>query len=137
MYIPERGDIFHLDFDPAAGTEMKGGHFALALSPKSFNRATGLVFSCPISQGTALGGGHGNAGQRPLPPTQIFGLENPTGFLSGKSPRFRVGRRLGAYRRGTARPVNLPAENPSLPILRVPMAQPPCLRHEVGCDTYV
>ena len=53
MYIPERGDIFHLDFDPAAGTEMKGGHFALALSPKSFNRATGLVFSCPISQGTA------------------------------------------------------------------------------------
>lgn len=24
-----------------------------------------------------------------------------------------------------------------LPIFRVPMAQPPCLRHEVGCDAYV
>ena len=53
MYIPEKGDIFHLSFDPAAGSEMQGGHYALALSPKAFNRAAGLVFACPISQGGA------------------------------------------------------------------------------------
>lgn len=53
MYIPERGDIFHLAFDPAAGTEMKGGHYAIALSPRAYNRATGLVYACPISQGRA------------------------------------------------------------------------------------
>ena len=29
MYIPEKGDIFHLSFDPATGSEMKGGHYAL------------------------------------------------------------------------------------------------------------
>lgn len=53
MYIPERGDIFHLVFDPSAGGEMKGDHYALALSPKLFNQTTGLVFACPISQGKA------------------------------------------------------------------------------------
>ena len=53
MYIPERGDIFYIEFDPSAGHEMKGGHYALAVSPQAFNRATGLVFACPISQGNA------------------------------------------------------------------------------------
>ncbi|HGG9380888.1 TPA: type II toxin-antitoxin system PemK/MazF family toxin, partial [Neisseria meningitidis] len=46
MYIPDKGDIFHLNFDPSSGKEIKGGRFALALSPKAFNRATGLVFAC-------------------------------------------------------------------------------------------
>lgn len=51
-YIPEKGDIIHLQFDPSAGTKMQGKHDALVLSPKAFNRATGLVFACPISQGS-------------------------------------------------------------------------------------
>ncbi|OOR98037.1 growth inhibitor PemK [Canicola haemoglobinophilus] len=50
MYIPERGDIIHLQFDPASGQEMKGNHFALVVSSKSFNQR-GLAFVCPISQG--------------------------------------------------------------------------------------
>ncbi|SUO91978.1 type II toxin-antitoxin system PemK/MazF family toxin [Suttonella indologenes] len=54
-YIPEKGDIIHLQFDPASGTEMKGRHYALALSPKVFNQATGLAYVCPISQGMAGG----------------------------------------------------------------------------------
>ena len=54
MYIPEKGDIIHLRFDPASGKEMKGDHFALVISPKAFNKATGLVFACPISQGNAV-----------------------------------------------------------------------------------
>ncbi|MFC3875531.1 type II toxin-antitoxin system PemK/MazF family toxin [Neisseria musculi] len=53
MYIPDKGDIIHLRFDPASGKEMKGGHFALVLTPKAFNKAVGLVFACPISQGQA------------------------------------------------------------------------------------
>ncbi len=52
MYIPKRGDIIHLQFDPASGREMKGDHFALVVSSQLFNKQ-GLVFVCPISQGKA------------------------------------------------------------------------------------
>jgi mRNA interferase ChpB len=51
-YIPERGEIIHLEFDPASGHEMKGAHFALVLSGKAFNRQ-GLAMVCPISQDAA------------------------------------------------------------------------------------
>lgn len=51
-YVPTRGDIIHLEFDPASGKEMKGPHFALVLSGKAFNRH-GLAMVCPISQGAA------------------------------------------------------------------------------------
>lgn len=51
-YIPERGDIVHLEFDPASGQEMKGPHFGLVISSKPFN-ARGLAMVCPISQGAA------------------------------------------------------------------------------------
>ncbi|GKT20138.1 type II toxin-antitoxin system PemK/MazF family toxin [Acidovorax sp. SUPP2522] len=52
MFIPNRGDIVHLEFDPASGKEMKGKHYALVLSSKEFNRR-GLAMVCPISQGAA------------------------------------------------------------------------------------
>ncbi len=51
-YIPNRGDIVHLLFDPASGHEMKGNHFGLVISQKVFN-ARGLAMICPISQGAA------------------------------------------------------------------------------------
>ncbi len=51
-YIPNRGDIIHLVFDPASGREMQGKHYALVISPQLFNK-TGLAWVCPISQGTA------------------------------------------------------------------------------------
>lgn len=51
-YIPSRGDIVHLEFDPAAGHEMKGDHYGLVLSEKAFN-VSGLAMICPISQGKA------------------------------------------------------------------------------------
>jgi mRNA interferase ChpB len=51
-YVPQRGDIVHLEFDPASGQEMKGAHFALVLSAKLFN-SEGLAMVCPISQGAA------------------------------------------------------------------------------------
>jgi len=51
-YVPERGDIVHLQFDPSSGQEMKGPHFGLVVSGKRFN-ALGLAMICPISQGAA------------------------------------------------------------------------------------
>lgn len=51
-YTPERGDIIHLQFDPASGQEMKGPHFGLVVSRKAFN-SRGLAMICPISQGGA------------------------------------------------------------------------------------
>ena len=51
-YVPNRGDIIHLEFDPASGREMKGRHYALVLSGKLFNQQ-GLATVCPVSQGAA------------------------------------------------------------------------------------
>jgi mRNA interferase ChpB len=51
-YIPNRGDIIHLAFDPASGREMQGKHYGLVVSPQSFNKI-GLAWVCPISQGAA------------------------------------------------------------------------------------
>lgn len=51
-HTPDRGDIIHLQFDPAAGHEMKGPHFGLVISPKAFNQR-GMAVICPISQGEA------------------------------------------------------------------------------------
>lgn len=51
-YIPERGDIVHLEFDPASGREMVGPHYGLVLSSRLFNQL-GLAMICPISQGPA------------------------------------------------------------------------------------
>lgn len=51
-YVPQRGDIVHLEFDPASGREMKGPHFGLVVTPKFFNQQ-GLAMICPISQGAA------------------------------------------------------------------------------------
>lgn len=52
-YVPNRGDIVHLQFDPATGQEMIGPHFGLVLSAKEFNKL-GLAIICPISQGKAF-----------------------------------------------------------------------------------
>ena len=51
-YLPNRGDIVHLDFGPSSGREMKGEHFGLVISGKVFNQQ-GLAMICPISQGAA------------------------------------------------------------------------------------
>lgn len=42
-YIPSKGDIVTLDFDPQKGHEQKGRRPALILSNKTFNKALGLA----------------------------------------------------------------------------------------------
>ena len=51
-YLPKRGDIIHLTFDPSSGKEMLGKHNGLVISGKIFNNS-GLAMICPISQGAA------------------------------------------------------------------------------------
>lgn len=48
-YIPERGDIVWLDFDPQAGHEQAGRRPAFVLSPATYNAKTGLMLCCPIT----------------------------------------------------------------------------------------
>ncbi len=48
-YVPRRGDVVRLDFDPQAGHEQAGGRPALVLSPEEYNRQVGLVVVCPIT----------------------------------------------------------------------------------------
>jgi mRNA interferase MazF len=48
-YTPERGDLVHLNLSPSAGRELTGPHYALVLSSKTYNRASGLVVCVPIT----------------------------------------------------------------------------------------
>ena len=48
-YIPEKGDIVWLDFDPQAGHEQRGRRPALVISHKSYNEKVGLGIFCPIT----------------------------------------------------------------------------------------
>ncbi|HEX7375914.1 MAG TPA: type II toxin-antitoxin system PemK/MazF family toxin [Pirellulales bacterium] len=48
-YIPKRGDFVSLTFDPQAGHEQKGRRPALVLSHDLFNRHTGMVIACPVT----------------------------------------------------------------------------------------
>jgi mRNA interferase ChpB len=55
-YVPKRGDIIRLDFDPSAGHEQQGTRPALVLSPEAFNRF-GLALACPVTRGGAFARG--------------------------------------------------------------------------------
>jgi mRNA interferase MazF len=48
-YVPERGDIIWLVFDPQAGHEQAGRRPALVISPGSYNATTNLALFCPIT----------------------------------------------------------------------------------------
>jgi mRNA interferase MazF len=48
-YVPRRGDVIRLDFDPQAGHEQAGRRPALVISPTEYNRQVGLVVVCPIT----------------------------------------------------------------------------------------
>jgi len=48
-YIPERGDIVWLDFNPQLGHEQRGRRPALTLSFKAYNGKIGLALFCPIT----------------------------------------------------------------------------------------
>jgi mRNA interferase MazF len=48
-YVPELGDIVHLNWDSSVGREMKHPHYGLVLSDTRFNHGTGLAIIVPIT----------------------------------------------------------------------------------------
>jgi mRNA interferase MazF len=48
-YVPERGEIVWLEFNPQAGHEQAGRRPALVVSPGSYNRKVGLALFCPVT----------------------------------------------------------------------------------------
>ena len=48
-YIPNKGDLVILTFDPQAGHEQKGRRPALVVSNYKFNKAVGFALVCPIT----------------------------------------------------------------------------------------
>lgn len=48
-YIPERGDIVWLEFNPRVGHEQSGIRPALVISPGEYNEKVGLALFCPIT----------------------------------------------------------------------------------------
>ena len=49
MYIPEKGDIVTLSFDPSAGNEIMKRRPALVISRQMFNEHTGFAIVAPIT----------------------------------------------------------------------------------------
>jgi mRNA interferase MazF len=45
-YIPERGDLMWVDLSPTRGHEQSGRRPVLVLSPRAYNRKTGLCVVC-------------------------------------------------------------------------------------------
>lgn len=66
VYIPNRGDVIHTDFSPSAGSETALKHFAVVLTPKSFNERAGRALVCPIT--SKLRDHPFNVAFLPLPP---------------------------------------------------------------------
>ncbi|NLU41660.1 MAG: endoribonuclease MazF [Firmicutes bacterium] len=48
-YIPERGDLIWLTFQPQAGHEQQGRRPAIVVSPAAYNGRVGLALVCPIT----------------------------------------------------------------------------------------
>ena len=48
-YVPDRGDIVWLNFDPQSGKEIKKKRPALVVSPKAYQQKVGLALCMPIT----------------------------------------------------------------------------------------
>lgn len=48
-YIPKRGDIIRIDFDPQTGYEIMKRRPALVISPLLYNEKGSLLLCCPIT----------------------------------------------------------------------------------------
>ena len=48
-FVPSKGDLIILSFDPQSGHEQKGRRPALVISNTLFNQKTGLAMACPIT----------------------------------------------------------------------------------------
>ncbi len=49
-YVPERGDLMWIDLSPSRGHEQSGRRPVLVLSPRTYNRKTGLCVVCAATR---------------------------------------------------------------------------------------
>jgi mRNA interferase MazF len=49
-HVPDRGDFVWVSLSPTSGHEQSGRRPALVVSPKSYNRKTGLCVLCPATR---------------------------------------------------------------------------------------
>lgn len=49
LYVPDRGDVIWLQFNPQAGHEQAGRRPALVISPRIYNGKVGLALVCPVT----------------------------------------------------------------------------------------
>src|SRR5438093_12225942 len=48
-YVPARGDVIWITFNPQTGHEQAGRRPALVLSPSAYNGKVGLAILCPVT----------------------------------------------------------------------------------------
>ena len=48
-YIPERGDLVWINFNPQRGHEQANKRPAVVLSPRSYNEKSSLALMCPVT----------------------------------------------------------------------------------------
>lgn len=48
-YVPARGDLVWLEFDPQTGHEQSGRRPALVVSHTAYNKKVGLALLCPVT----------------------------------------------------------------------------------------
>lgn len=48
-YIPDRGDLVWINFNPTKGREQAKARPAIVVSPKAYNQKTNLAIMCPIT----------------------------------------------------------------------------------------
>jgi mRNA interferase MazF len=49
QYVPDRGDLVWVDFNPTKGREQAKVRPAIVISPKNYNQKTGLAIMCPLT----------------------------------------------------------------------------------------
>ncbi len=49
-YVPDRGDVVWLSFEPQAGREQAGRRPALVLTAAAYQQVVGLALCCPITR---------------------------------------------------------------------------------------
>lgn len=48
-YVPEKGDLIWIDFDPQVGREQRGRRPAVVLSAREYNIKSALALICPVT----------------------------------------------------------------------------------------
>jgi len=102
-YVPRKGEVIALTFDPQSGHEQRGRRPALVVSHDLFNKHTGLCIACPITNT-----------RRDYPfPVAIPAGEGVTGFVMVEQVKSIAFRSRKAKRVGKA-PAGMLEEVPSI-----------------------